>query len=74
MKRFYVFRDGTMEGSAASRVAALDMIRQLQKRETHPFLRSSFSMIEGEEEEEFIPYPSMKKEKAKNQKERGEAR
>ena len=48
MKRFYVFRDGTMEGSAASRVAALDMIRQLQKRETHPFLRSSFSMIEGE--------------------------
>lgn len=45
MKRFYVFRDGTMEGSAASRVAALDMIRQLQKRETHPFLRSSFSMI-----------------------------
>ena len=51
---------------------ALDMIRQLQKRETHPFLRSSFSMIEGEEE--FIPYPSMKKEKAKNQKERGEAR
>ena len=69
MKRFYVFRDGTMEGSAA---AALDMIRQLQKRETHPFLRSSFSMIEGEEE--FIPYPSMKKEKAKNQKERGEAR
>lgn len=37
MKRFYVFRDGTMEGSAASRVAALDMIRQLQKRETHPF-------------------------------------
>ena len=55
MKRFYVFRDGTMEGSAASRVAALDMIRQLQKRETHPFLRSSFSMIEGEEE--FIPYP-----------------
>ena len=72
MKRFYVFRDGTMEGSAASRVAALDMIRQLQKRETHPFLRSSFSMIEGEEE--FIPYPSMKKENAKNQKERGEAR
>ena len=72
MKRFYVFRDGTMEGSAASRVATLDMIRQLQKRETHPFLRSSFSMIEGEEE--FIPYPSMKKEKAKNQKERGEAR
>ena len=70
MKRFYVFRDGAMEGSAASREAALDMICQLQKRETHPFLRSSFSMIEGEEE--FIPYPSMKR--AKNQKERGEAR
>lgn len=71
MKRFYVFRDSTMEGSAASREVALDMIRQLQKRETHPFLRSSFSMIEGEEES--IPYPSMNKGKAKKQKERGEA-
>lgn len=30
-----------------------------QSRETHPFLRSEFSMIEGEEE--FIPYPSRQK-------------
>lgn len=35
------------------------MIRQYQKRETHPFLRAEFSMIEGEEE--IVPYPSQQK-------------
>ena len=59
MKRFYVFKDGRMEGSAATRERAIDLIRQYQKLETHPFLRSEFSMIEGEEE--FIPYPSQRK-------------
>ena len=59
MKRFYVFKDGRMEGSTVTREQAIDMIRQYQKRETHPFLRSEFSMIEGEEE--FIPYPSQQK-------------
>ena len=59
MKRFYVFKDGRMEGSTATREGAIDMIRQCQKRETHPFLRAEFSMIEGEEE--FIPYPSRQK-------------
>ena len=59
MKRFYVFKDGTMQGSAATRELATDLIRQYQKLETHPFLRAQFSMIEGEEE--FIPYPSQRK-------------
>ena len=59
MKRFYVFKDGRMQGSAATRELAIDLIRQYQKLETHPFLRSEFSMIEGEEE--FVPYPSQQK-------------
>ncbi len=63
MKRFYVFKDGQMQGSAATRELAIDLIRQYQKLETHPFLRSEFSMIEGEEE--FIPYPSQRKQPAK---------
>ena len=59
MKRFYVFKDGTQQGSTATRELAIDMIRQYQKLETHPILRSEFSIIEGEEE--FIPYPSRQK-------------
>ena len=56
MKRFYVFKDGTQQGSTATRELAVDLIRQYQKLETHPFLRAEFSIIEGEEE--FIPSPS----------------
>lgn len=59
MKRFYIFEDGVQQGSTATRENALDMIRQYQKQETHPFLRAQFSMIEGEEE--FIPYSPQKK-------------
>ena len=59
MKRYYVFKDGTQEGSTATRELAIDMIRQFQKRETHPILRAEFSIIAGEEE--FIPYPSERK-------------
>ena len=59
MKRFYVFKDGTKQGSTATRELAIDMIRQHQKLETHPILRAEFSIIEGEEE--FIPYPSRQK-------------
>ncbi len=59
MKRFYVFKDGTQQGSTATKELAIDMIRQYQKLETHPILRSEFSIIEGEEE--FIPYPSRQK-------------
>lgn len=59
MKRFYVFKDGTQQGSTATRELAVDLIFQYQKLEIHPFLRSQFSMIEGEKE--VIPYPSRQK-------------
>ena len=59
MKRFYVFKDGMQQGSTASREQAIALIHQYQKLETHPILRSEFSIIEGEEE--FIPYPSQQK-------------
>lgn len=59
MIRFYVFKDGTMQGSMPTREEAVDLIRQRQKRETHPILRSEYSIIAGEEE--FIPYPSQNK-------------
>ena len=59
MERFYIFKDGTMQGSTATKESAIDFIRQYQKMETHPMLRAEFSIIEGEEE--FIPYPSQKK-------------
>ena len=59
MKRFYVFRDGIMKASAATKENALDLIHRYQEMEKHPFLRAEFSIIEGEEE--FIPYPSNKK-------------
>ncbi|EOS66283.1 hypothetical protein [Oscillibacter sp. 1-3] len=59
MKRFYVFKDGTQCGSAATKDRAVDLIRQYQKDETHYLLRSEFSIIEGEEE--FVPYPSQQK-------------
>lgn len=64
MKRFYVFKDGQMQGSTAAREQAIDMIHQYQRQEAHPFLRSEFSIIEGEEE--FIPYPSQQKQHKKN--------
>lgn len=57
MKRHYIFKDGTQIGFASTREDAIDMIRQKQKRETHPILRSEFSIIVGEEE--FIPYPKL---------------
>lgn len=69
MKRFYVFKDGRMQGSAATRESAVDLIRQYQKLETHPFLRSEFSMIEGEQE--FVPYPSQQKPPRKKHDDRG---
>ena len=65
MKRFYVFKDGTQQGSTATKELAVDMIRQYQKLETHPILRAEFIIIEGEEE--FIPYPSQRKPPRKKQ-------
>lgn len=63
MRRFYMFKDGTQKGSTETKEEAVEMIRLWQSRETHPFLRSEFSIIEGEEE--FIPYPSRQKTQAK---------
>lgn len=59
MKRFYVFKDGTQQGSVVTKESAIDLIRQYQKSETHPLLRAEFSIIEGKEE--FIPYPSQRR-------------
>ena len=69
MERFYIFKDGMQQGSTATKESAVDLIRQYQKQETHPFLRAEFSSIKGEEE--FIPYPSQKKApKRKNEMQR----
>lgn len=57
--RFYVFKDSSMIAATATRDAAIDLIHQYQDLETHPFLRSEFSIIAGEEE--FIPYRTAKK-------------
>ena len=56
MIRFYIFKDGVLQSSTAAKETAIDLIRQYQKQETHPFLRPEFSIIKGEEE--FVPYPS----------------
>lgn len=55
MKRVYIFKDGVLQGSTATRESAVDLIRQYQARETHPILKAQFSIIAGEEE--FISYP-----------------
>ena len=68
MKRFYIFKDGTMQSSTATKELAIDLIRQYQKLETHPLLRSQFSIIAGEEE--FIPYPSVQRKPSKRAGER----
>lgn len=57
-ERYYVFKDGTQQGSASTRENAMDLIRTYQAEETHPFLKASFSIIKGIEE--FIPYPKSK--------------
>lgn len=59
MKRFYIFKDGTQQGSMPTKEEAIELIRQHQKRETHPILRAEFSIIEGEEE--FIPLSVQRK-------------
>ena len=47
MKRVYIFKDGIQQASTATRESAVDLIRQYQKQETHPILRSEFSIIVG---------------------------
>ena len=72
MKRFYIFKDGTQVGSTADREQAIKMIRQHQELETHPFLKSEFSIIAGGEE--FIPYPSQREQPARKRSEKAKAR
>ncbi len=48
MKRFYVFKDGVQQGSTATKESAVELIRQYQEKETHPFLKAEFSIIAGE--------------------------
>ncbi len=59
MERFYIFKDGTQCASTVTRETAIDLIHQYQELETHPILRSEFSIIKGTEE--FVPYPSQRK-------------
>lgn len=66
MKRFYIFKDGTQQGSTFTKEEAIELIRQHQKCETHPILRSEYSIIEGEEE--FIPYLSQREQSGKKRK------
>lgn len=56
MKRFHIIRDNKLEGSAATRENAIEMIRAMQEREkkAHQWLHAEFSIIEGEQE--FIKY------------------
>lgn len=63
MVRFHILKDGKVVADTFKRDTAIEMIRDYQKKETHPFLRANFSVIEGEEE--FIPYEesTIKKEK-----------
>ena len=53
MKRYHIFRDGTMIAAMETREEALEYIRIKQARETH-YIKPSFSIIYGEEE--FIGY------------------
>ena len=62
MDRYYIFKDGQQIGSTADRKNAIVLIRQYQEQETHYLLRSTYSIIKGEEE--YIPYPKNKKAKA----------
>lgn len=54
MKRYHIFQDGKIIASTAKREEAIYLIRQYQSFETHYLLRSTFSIIYGEEE--FIDY------------------
>jgi len=54
MKRYHVFKDGTIIGATATKEEAEEMIKAHQTRENHYLLRSEFSYIYGEEI--FVPY------------------
>jgi len=49
MERYYITKDGKIEASTATIESALDLIKQYQKLESHPFLKAEFSIIKGTE-------------------------
>lgn len=54
MTRYYIVKDGKIEGTGATYESALAMIRDYQKQETHYLLKANYSIITGVEEN--IPY------------------
>ena len=52
MERFYILRDGKLEASTATRLAAIALIRTYQEEEKkrHQWLHAEFSIIRGTEE------------------------
>lgn len=60
MFRYYIFKDGDMLASTATREQAISLIHQYQEREDW-YIKSNYSIIAGEEE--FIPYEEPNKKK-----------
>lgn len=56
MERYYIVKNGRIEGSTATRENAIDFIRvhQEEEKRRHQWLRAEFSIIKGTEE--FINY------------------
>lgn len=48
---YYVLKDGQLQARFTERNQALDYIHALQKMETHPILKSDFTIIQGFVEE-----------------------
>ena len=51
MTYFYIVKDGKIEARTTTKERAIDLIRQHQELEKHPFLRAEFTIIEGKAEE-----------------------
>lgn len=49
MERYHIIKDGQIIASTATKEAAIALIREYQKTETHYLLRSEYSYIKGEE-------------------------
>lgn len=54
MTRYFIVRDGKIEGYCSTYENALALIRDYQEKETHYLLKANFSIITGVEEN--IPY------------------
>ena len=50
MERYHIFKDHQLIASTATREEAIFLIRSYQKYETHPWLKSEYSIIKGIEE------------------------